>query len=99
MPSFATTGAKALVLVAKDAKKLQDTAEFVRKQYPHVETLPVPTDIADPTAVAALFDQVKEKYGHADVLVNNAGVAKVLAPVKDTDPQEWWNDMVLWCSL
>ena len=58
----------------------------------------MPTDIADPASVAALFEKVKEKYGHADVLVNNAGVFKAIAPVKDVDQQAWWDEMVCFPS-
>ncbi|KAF2685217.1 NAD(P)-binding protein [Lentithecium fluviatile CBS 122367] len=63
------------------------------KDYPKVETLPFATDIADPASVAALFEKVKEKYGHADVLVNNAGIFKAIAPVKEVDQQAWWDEL------
>jgi NAD(P)-dependent dehydrogenase (short-subunit alcohol dehydrogenase family) len=66
----------------------------VSKTHPKVELLPVSTDITDPASVAALFEKVKEKYGHADVLVNNAGIFKAIAPVKDVDQQGWWDEMV-----
>lgn len=65
MPSFAAAGAKAIVLVARRGDKLKEVAESVAKSYPNVDTLSVPTDISDPAAVAALFEQVKHKYGHA----------------------------------
>lgn len=94
MPAFAAAGAKAIVLVARNLQKLQETVESVNKTYPKVELLPVSTDIADPASVAALFSQVKEKYGHADVLVNNAGIFKAIAPVKDVDQQGWWDELV-----
>jgi NADP-dependent 3-hydroxy acid dehydrogenase YdfG len=94
VPSFAATGPKAIVLVARNANKLQQVAETVNKSYPEVETLVVPTDVADPAAVASLFETVKAKYGHADVLVNNAGIFKAIAPVKDVDQQAWWEEMV-----
>lgn len=82
------------MLVARNASKLQEVADSVNKKYPNVELLPVPTDIADPASVAALFEKVKSKYGHADVLINNAGVFRAIAPVKDIDQQAWWDDMV-----
>ncbi|ORY19313.1 hypothetical protein BCR34DRAFT_472212 [Clohesyomyces aquaticus] len=94
-PSFARTGAKALVLVARGAEKLREVAEAVSKIDPSVETLCVPTDIADPESVAALFEKVKTKYGHADVLVHNAGILQALGPVKNVDDAAWWTEMTV----
>jgi NAD(P)-dependent dehydrogenase (short-subunit alcohol dehydrogenase family) len=94
VPVFAAAGAKAIVLVARNEIKLQEVSESIKKQYPQVETLPVSTDIADPSSVAALFEKVKEKYGHADVLINNAGIFKAIAPIKDVDQQGWWDELV-----
>jgi len=34
----------------------------------------VPTDVADPDLVAALFDEIKSEHGRLDVLFNNAGL-------------------------
>ena len=34
----------------------------------------VPTDVADPSLVAALFDEIKSEHGRLDVLFNNAGL-------------------------
>lgn len=92
--SFAATGPKALVLVARNAKKLEEVAASINEKFPRVDTLTVPTDVADPASVAALFEKVKSKYGHADVLVNNAAVFNSLAPIKDDDHKVWWGDMV-----
>ncbi len=36
--------------------------------------LPVPTDVRDPDAVAALFAATKARFGRLDVLFNNAGL-------------------------
>ncbi|KAF2245892.1 NAD(P)-binding protein [Trematosphaeria pertusa] len=67
----------------------------MNKKYPKLETLPVPTDIADPASVAALFQKIKQKYSHADVLANNAGVFKAIAPVKDIDQAASWEELTL----
>ncbi|KAF2269413.1 NAD(P)-binding protein [Lojkania enalia] len=95
VPAFARAGAKAIVLVARSADKLRDVTEKISKEYPAVETLSVPTNIADPTSVASLFEKVKAIYGHADVLVNNAAIFKAVAPVKDVDQQTWWAEQTL----
>ncbi|USP72872.1 hypothetical protein yc1106_00146 [Curvularia clavata] len=95
VPSFAAAGAKAIVLVARNADKLAEVAKSVSASYPEVETFSVSTDIADPKSVANLFEKVKEKYGHADVLVNNAGIFKAIGPVKDVDQAMWWDEMSL----
>ncbi|UMP01046.1 SDR family oxidoreductase [Amycolatopsis sp. EV170708-02-1] len=39
------------------------------------DALPVPTDVADPDSVAALFETVRDRWGRLDLLVNNAGVS------------------------
>ncbi|KAL5380600.1 hypothetical protein DPSP01_007664 [Paraphaeosphaeria sporulosa] len=93
--AFAATGPKALVLVARNAKKLEEVAASVNEKFPNVETLIVSTDVADPESVAALFEKVKSKYGHADVLVNNAAVFNSLSSVKDEDHKVWWGDMTV----
>ncbi|KAL1597191.1 hypothetical protein SLS60_008773 [Paraconiothyrium brasiliense] len=93
--SFAATGPKAIVLVARNSKKLDEVAAGVNEKFPNVDTLTVSTDVADPTSVAALFEKVKSKYGHADVLVNNAAVFNSIAPVKDVDHKAWWDEMTI----
>ena len=48
------------------------------------EAIAVQADIADPTAVAALFDAAEQAFGHIDVVVNSAGVMK-LGAIADYD--------------
>jgi NAD(P)-dependent dehydrogenase (short-subunit alcohol dehydrogenase family) len=91
--SFAKARPKALVLVGRDAAQLAEAAQDVRAVDANIEVLAVPTDISDEAAVAALFDKVQGTYGHADVLVNNAGALGGGA-LGDTDPAAWWRVMV-----
>ncbi|AYQ39320.1 3-ketoacyl-ACP reductase [Burkholderia aenigmatica] len=44
----------------------------------------VQADVADPAAVAALFDAAEQAFGRIDVVVNSAGVMK-LAPLAEVD--------------
>ncbi|MGW0227062.1 SDR family oxidoreductase [Actinopolymorpha singaporensis] len=51
--------------------------------------LAVPTDVADPDSVAALFDAVRTHHGRLDVLVNNAGRNAPATSVEDVALADW----------
>jgi NAD(P)-dependent dehydrogenase (short-subunit alcohol dehydrogenase family) len=65
-----------------------------RRPEPLAETLgdrdglAVPTDVADPDAVDALFAAGRERYGRVDLLFNNAGIG-VTAPVTELSVEDW----------
>ena len=48
----------------------------------------VAADVGDQQQVAALFDEVRERFGGLDLLFNNAGVG-VNGPFADTQPGDW----------
>jgi len=49
----------------------------------------VPTNVANPASVRALFGKTKEKFGRLDLLFNNAGVAARPALLEDLTYEEW----------
>jgi NAD(P)-dependent dehydrogenase (short-subunit alcohol dehydrogenase family) len=53
--------------------------------------LAVPTDVANPESVAALFARVKEAFGRLDVLFNNAGVGAPPVALEDLSYAQWKN--------
>ena len=53
--------------------------------------LAVPTDVADPASVRALFARVQETFGRLDLLFNNAGVGAPAIPLEDLTFEQWKN--------
>ena len=51
--------------------------------------LAVPTDVADPESVKALFDKTVEAFGRVDCVFNNAGTNAPGVPLEDLDPAKW----------
>jgi NAD(P)-dependent dehydrogenase (short-subunit alcohol dehydrogenase family) len=49
---------------------------------------PSRTDVSDEDEVRALADGVRDRFGRADVLVNNAGIS-LLVPAEQTTAQAW----------
>src|SRR5262249_20255139 len=52
-------------------------------------TMVVPTDVADPAAVKALFAAVKAAHGRLDLLFNNAGIGAPAVPIEDLPLDKW----------
>ena len=52
-------------------------------------TLTVPTDVADPSSVRALFSATKERFGKVDVVFNNAGSTSIGIPLEDPTYEQW----------
>ncbi|MFO1312706.1 MAG: SDR family oxidoreductase [Burkholderiales bacterium] len=49
----------------------------------------IPTDVADPASVAALFAEVKAKFGRLDLLFNNAGIGAPGVNMEDLTFEQW----------
>ncbi|KXH62075.1 hypothetical protein CSAL01_08210 [Colletotrichum salicis] len=93
VPAFARAGAKALILVARDEKKLTEVAAEAKELNANVETLVCPVNMADEAGIKALFEKVNATYGHADILVNNAAVQNSLDLITESDPKLWIEDL------
>ncbi|GAA4823692.1 SDR family NAD(P)-dependent oxidoreductase [Tomitella cavernea] len=82
---FAEAGAD-VVLAARRADKLEDTAALVRTA--GRTALCVATDVADPAACQAMADAATAEFGRIDVLVNNAGIGTAVPATRET-PEEF----------
>jgi len=62
----------AVALAGRRKAPLDETARASRA--PASRKLVVPTDVADPAAVRALFKKTSKRFGRLDLLFNNAGL-------------------------
>jgi 2-deoxy-D-gluconate 3-dehydrogenase len=85
--ALALAGAGADVAVAARSKAdLDETAALVERS--GRRAVAVPTDVTSYAEVEALVERAKRELGRIDVLVNNAGVARV-KPLVEWSPDEW----------
>lgn len=84
--SVALVGAGARVLlVGRDRKKLDGTAELVAGEGGSARA--AVCDVADPASVEALRAELSDE--EVSILVNNAGVAGPVRPLVEVEPAEW----------
>ncbi|MFC1935377.1 SDR family NAD(P)-dependent oxidoreductase [Chloroflexota bacterium] len=69
------------------AGTIRQTAQDIQQE--GGEALPVPCDLSDEEQVKAMVQQVMERYGQIDVLVNNAGIMIPSEPFLEIDPERW----------
>lgn len=76
--------------LAVSCRKNTDLLEKVKEEACslHVSCLTYTGDMGDPAAAADFFAGIRDRYGHIDVLVNNAGIS-VVGLFQDMAPAEW----------
>lgn len=85
---FAGQGAS-LALLARRIERLEESAKELSAKY-GVEVLPVKCDVTDDASVEAAVEAVKAHFGHAEVLVNDAGGEKGTGtPALDYKLEDW----------
>jgi NAD(P)-dependent dehydrogenase (short-subunit alcohol dehydrogenase family) len=75
-----------VVLAGRRPEPLQAVAE---ESAAGERVLAVPTDVADPASVTALFKTTVDRFGRLDLLFNNAGVSNPPGPFEDWTPEQW----------
>jgi NAD(P)-dependent dehydrogenase (short-subunit alcohol dehydrogenase family) len=72
-------------------RRPEPLAEVIAQSGAGDRALAVPTDVANPESVKALFDATVAKFGRVDVLFNNAGVGAPGIPLEDLTFEQWKN--------
>jgi len=76
-----------VVLAGRRAERLERTAADAAPSGGRM--LAVPTDVARPDSVRALFARVAETFGRLDLLFNNAGAGAPGIPMEDLTYEQW----------
>jgi NAD(P)-dependent dehydrogenase (short-subunit alcohol dehydrogenase family) len=77
----------AVALAGRRADRLEQT---IRDAGSHgTRALAVPTDVADPASVRALFEATRATFGRLDLLFNNAGVSAPGVPLEQLTVEQW----------
>jgi 3-oxoacyl-[acyl-carrier protein] reductase len=66
---------------------LQQEMDRIAEQH-DVETLAIPADVGVEDQVAGVVRQAFSKWGHVDILINNAGIRRV-SPIQETSTDVW----------
>ena len=77
--------------VALAGRRLEALQAAVAEAGPQASqrALPVACDVGDEAAVAAVFEQVRARFGRLDLLFNNAGVSPRATTPDDLSGEEW----------
>ncbi len=81
-------GGWSVVLAGRRPEPLDEVAKTAAAG---ARALAVPTNVADPESVKALFAKAREKFGRVDMLFNNAGVNAPGIPLEDLTIEQWKN--------
>ncbi len=77
--------------VALAGRRPEPLQEVIAQSGAADRAIAVPTDVADPESVKALFATVFQKFGRVDVVFNNAGVNAPGIPLEDLTLAQWKN--------
>ncbi|MFC5606611.1 SDR family oxidoreductase [Variovorax soli] len=75
--------------VALAGRRAEPLQEVAKESGAGDRALAVPTDVADPKSVEALFAATVARFGRVDLLFNNAGVSNPPGPFEDWTPEQW----------
>lgn len=91
---FSKHGAKVVIVDLRE-KELEETGEAIKKM--NREVLPLKCDVSNNNEIQEAIRKTLENFGVIDILINNAGIGDVIAPVINTSEEDW--DRILRINL
>ena len=85
--AFAAAGAR-LVLTARRADRLRDLATDLRERH-GTESHSLTMDMRDAGVVTRMIEDLPSEWSAIDLLVNNAGLSRGLAPIQEGSIADW----------
>lgn len=85
--AIAAEGA-ALCLVARDPDTIRTVSYDLRAKY-GVDVMGRACDIRDASRVQALVHDCVQRFGRLDMVINNAAVLGLIAPIHEYSPEQW----------
>ncbi len=78
-----------LLLVGRRADRLEALRERLTRERSDAAVLTLPFDVRNANAVAEYLNHLPEGWDEIDILINNAGLAKGLAPIHEGSLEHW----------
>ncbi|KIK03573.1 hypothetical protein K443DRAFT_676586 [Laccaria amethystina LaAM-08-1] len=92
---FAKASASNIVIASRSSAKLEATKAEILKVNNKTNVLVLSIDITSEVDIQKLEQAVKDKFGHADVLVNNSGQWAGRGNIGEVNVKAWWSDFEL----
>ena len=83
---FASMGYRVVINCARSADRMEEVKKEVEAL--GAECLAVQADVGNPDDCMRLFQEIESRFGHADVLVNNAGIS-IIGLLQDLSFEDW----------
>lgn len=78
----------------RDADRLNQSKEYILKQYPHAKVYTQTCNVLDKTDIQSFAEAVKTELGSIDMLINNAGQGRV-SNFENTQDEDWMKEIEL----
>lgn len=93
--AFAVSGCTKIAILGRTASTLEETKKEVEGLHPGILINTYIADVADADAVGKALEETEKTLGKINILVSNAAYLPHLAPLVDSDIDEWFKGMVI----